>query len=737
MARQIGYAPLRSVLPVRLRDGYGRDRAPAVLDALVIENDAAAGHRPARSRRPAALAGAQAGPAVNCSTATRCSSPRTSRWPVPGSPAASNGTSAPPATAAHTCAPLHAARVPAPDGGEMLRLWEWERLRDLPFQIDFWLPADSDFLYVGVRVRNPHDRTVPAYWWSNIAVPETERTRVLAPADAAWHFDYRRRLSHVPVPAGPPAEPAAGPRRPADMAAARTDITYTTRSEHAADYFFDIPADGRRWITALDGDGRGLVQTSTDRLRGRKLFLWGAGRGGRRWQEWLTEPGTGGYLEIQAGLARTQLEHLPMPAESAFSWLEAYGPLAADPALVHGEDWTAARDEAAGRLEAALPRATVDAAYAAWIAHADADPKEILATGSGWGALETERGRFDLPGTPFAPSTLGEAQKPWLELLLAGVFPRPTAGAAPGPCLVSPEWRDLLESADTYPGNEWFRDYHLGIAQWAAGDRAQAVRSWECSLAAHPSPWTLRALAVAETEDGEPERAARRIPGGVRLPGRDGAQPDRMARRRTGVGGGRSARAGPGGGARAAGRRSRRGRRPHPRPPGRGWHRAPGRSAGSACCGPGSPSPRANRRAPGPCSTRASPSTTCTKATRRSATPGTPSRRPCSPPRAPRPTTTSPSGPAVSTRCPPPTTSACARGHRRPDDDGGMRDRPRRPACAGQPAPALSSAARSPADSSPGRRRSRAKRLAVRRRASLTGVGTPNRRPSRTISPLR
>ena len=60
MARQIGYGQLRSVLPVRLRDGYGRDRAPAELDALVIENDAAARHGPARPRRPAALPRAQA-----------------------------------------------------------------------------------------------------------------------------------------------------------------------------------------------------------------------------------------------------------------------------------------------------------------------------------------------------------------------------------------------------------------------------------------------------------------------------------------------------------------------------------------------------------------------------------------------------------------------------------------------------------------------------------------------------
>ncbi|MBD0737315.1 DUF5107 domain-containing protein [Streptomyces sp. CBMA29] len=493
MARQLGYAPLRSVLPVRVLDGYGRDRAPAALDALVIENDRIratvlpglggrlyslvhkATGRELLYRNPVfqpaafALAGAWFSGGVE--------------WNLGAT-----------GHAAHTCAPLHAARVPAPDGGEMLRLWEWERLRDLPFQIDMWLPADSDFLYVGIRVRNPHERTVPAYWWSNIAVPETDRTRVLAPADAAWHFGYSRTLSHVPVPAPDGA----------------TDITYTTRSEHAADYFFDVADTDRRWITALDGEGHGLVQTSTDLLRGRKLFLWGHGRGGRRWQEWLTEPGTGGYLEIQAGLARTQLEHIPMAADSEFSWLEAYGPLAADPALVHGDDWTAARAEAGGRLEAALPRATVDAAYTAWLAHADTDPKDLLATGSGWGALESERGHFHLPGTPFPATTLGDPQKPWLELLLAGIFPRPAADAPPGPALVSPEWRELLEAADTYPGNEWFRDYYLGIAQWAAGDRAQAVRSWERSVAAHPSPWGLRALAVAEADAGQTDRAADR-----------------------------------------------------------------------------------------------------------------------------------------------------------------------------------------------------------------------------------
>ncbi|MEU5316574.1 DUF5107 domain-containing protein [Streptomyces sp. NPDC021056] len=472
MARQIGYEPLRSLLPVRLRDGYERVREPRGIDALVIENDrlratvlpglggriASLLHKPSDREllyrnpvfQPAAFAlnGAWFSGGIE--------------WNI--------------GATGHTtlaCAPLHAARVPAPDGGEMLRLWEWERLRDLPFQVDLWLPDGSDFLYVGVRVRNPHEKPVPTYWWSNIAVPE--RRRILAPAREAWCFGYERRLRTVPVPS----------------------YEEIRQLPHAADYFYDLPDARRRWIAALDEDGHGLVQTSTDALRGRKLFVWGAGPGGRRWQEWLTEPGTEGYCEIQAGLARTQLEHVRLDPESEVSWLEAYGPL-------HSP---ARAEEAEERLEAVLPRAGVDAAYAAWKPHADTAPGEILATGSGWGALEVLCADLKLPGTPFDDSTLGEAQEPWLELLRAGVLPEPRTVRPPGGTLVAPHWRDLLETAPAGPHTE----YHLGVAQWHAGDRAQAVRSWERALELAPSVWPLlRCLAVSDQEVGNRERAADR-----------------------------------------------------------------------------------------------------------------------------------------------------------------------------------------------------------------------------------
>jgi tetratricopeptide (TPR) repeat protein len=281
------------------------------------------------------------------------------------------------------------------------------------------------------------------------------------------------------------------------------DRSYPLNSPYAADYFYELPDGRRRWIAALDADGHGLVQTSTDVLRGRKLFVWGTGSGGRRWQEWLTEPGTGGYCEIQAGLARTQLEHVRLEPESEVSWLEAYGPLDAQ---AQGE-WSTVVDGAEARLETALPRAEFDAAYAAWKPCADTEPGEILATGSGWGALEVLRTDWKLPGTPFEESLLGEAQAPWAELLRSGVLPEPRRVRPPGETLVASHWRDMLETAPATPLTE----YHLGVAQWHAGDRAQAVRSWERALELAPSLWPLlRCLAVADQEAGNHERAADR-----------------------------------------------------------------------------------------------------------------------------------------------------------------------------------------------------------------------------------
>ena len=321
MRHNVGYGRVRSVLPYLVQDGYGRDRRPAEHKVAVLENDVLRAtflldlggrlwslvHKPTGREllyrnpvfQPAnlALRNAWFAGGVEWNIGTIGHSPT-------------------------TCEPLHAARVLQPDGTPVLRMYEFERLREVVFQVDAWLPEGSPVLLVHVRIVNPNDVETPMYWWSNVAVPQADDVRVLAPADEAWQFAYDSPLRRVPIPV-----------------LDGQDRTYTTRAAEAADYFFAIADDQRRWVAALDGRGTGLVQTSTDRLRGRKLFLWGKSPGGDHWQEWLAQPGQE-YLEIQAGLARTQLEHLPMPARASWSWVEAYGLLQSDAAAVHGDDWS-------------------------------------------------------------------------------------------------------------------------------------------------------------------------------------------------------------------------------------------------------------------------------------------------------------------------------------------------------------------------------------------------------------
>lgn len=485
MRRNMAYGQLPTVLPHLLQDGYGRDRVPTELRTAVVENDVLRaeflldyGGRLWSLRHKAtgrellyrnevlqpgnlALRNAWFAGGVEWNIGTKGHSPT-------------------------TCAPLHAVRVLRPDGTPVLRMYEYERMRQLVFQIDAYLPDGASALMVHVRVVNPNDAEVPMYWWSNIAVPEAEDVRVVAPAEQSWYYSYDATMQLI----GAPEHRGA-------------DYSYSTRSQGGADYFYQLPDAERRWIAALDGDGRGLVQTSTDRLRGRKLFVWGTGPGSAHWQQWLS-PAGGRYVEIQAGLARTQQEHLPMPGRASWSWIEAYGLLEADPALVHGPDWGAARSATADALERLVPRADLDAELAAVAGWIDSAPVQALHQGSGWGALERRLRSAQgddsllLPGLPFGDETLGEQQQPWLRLLDTGRLPAGPPSCAPSSYQVHERWRTLLKAAE-----DWAGLLHLGFAHFHAGDPAAARTAWSRSAATEPNAWALRALAVLDLAEGD------------------------------------------------------------------------------------------------------------------------------------------------------------------------------------------------------------------------------------------
>ncbi|MEU4193387.1 DUF5107 domain-containing protein [Kribbella sp. NPDC026611] len=487
----IRYGGLRSTLPCLDQDGYDRTLVETVLAALVLENDhLRATILPGLGGRLYSLLHKASGQELLYKNPIFQPANLALRnawfaggveWNV-GSTGHWTG----------TCAPMHAARVEGPDGSPILRLWELERTRNLITQLDFWLPADSEFLYVGVRLQNPSDVEVPAYWWSNMAVEQTPETRVLVPADQAWRFGYGNRLDLVDVPLHE-----------------GDDLTYPMRHRRAVDFFFEPLAGERPWIAAVDRTGGGLVQASTSRLRGRKLFVWGEGDGGRRWQEWLGLRGHG-YAEIQAGLARTQMEHLRMPASTSWHWMEAYGRLQLDAEIAHSQDWKTAR--AAGAEAAGPLLDQLAAREAAWLGAAgerlaagpgvvDVEPGERLAVGSGWGALELARTGWAVSaGTPFAPDTMTSRERAWLPLLDGRL---PAEDAVPDGTLVA--WRELLEAAD----DNWLVWYHRGVARHYHGDLAGAVDAWQRS---GENAWALRNLGVVTGELAYYERAVALLP---------------------------------------------------------------------------------------------------------------------------------------------------------------------------------------------------------------------------------
>ena len=71
---------------------------------------------------------------------------------------------------ATTSRPVFAGSVRS-SRGAALRIWEWERTRDLAFSVDLLMPADRPLLLAFVRVRNPDPEAKPLYWWANIAAP--------------------------------------------------------------------------------------------------------------------------------------------------------------------------------------------------------------------------------------------------------------------------------------------------------------------------------------------------------------------------------------------------------------------------------------------------------------------------------------------------------------------------------------------------------------------------------------
>lgn len=386
---------------------------------------------------------------------------------------------------------IYTARLEDESGLPVLRMYEYERIRKITYQMDFWLEEHSAFLHCRMSVSNQTGQVIPMYWWSNISAPEYEGGRVIAPAKDAY-TSLGDGVRKFPAPF-----------------AGDIDVSFYKNIPNQIDYFFNIPEDAPKYIANLDKNGYGLLHMSTSRLKGRKLFSWGNNEGSDNWQHFLTEH-AGRYVEIQAGLAKTQYGCIPMPPRTEWEWLELYGPIKTSPETASAPYTEAESDVRAVvqlNFQKLRPEQTLNDTKTL------AEKKgTLLYSGSGYAALENAIREFN--GEPGLSrhlefSALSGGCKELAEFLKTGIFPEYPVTDAPRDFLADDALHDrLAETIETTNKNNWYAWYQLGISYYTRGD---AGRAKECLLVSNgiaENPWALHALAVSALQSGNEKPAA-------------------------------------------------------------------------------------------------------------------------------------------------------------------------------------------------------------------------------------
>ncbi len=334
---------------------------------------------------------------------------------------------------------------------------------------------------------NPDPEPKPLYYWTNVAVPETDDTRVLTTADHAWRTHDDGTLRRVAVP------------HPDDEL---VDVSYPGRAAHAADYFFDVTGRTGAHLVAVEPDGRGFSQTSTSELTGRKLFHWGRCPAG--------DAGRSGWAA--AGTPRSRPGAAPPSSSTTGSTATRpwRGPSRSVPST---STRTRASRNTPWRLgtgpDAVLAAALLDRLRRRHVGRpvevADTPVDETLSVGSGRGAVELRlrAGQASFPaGLPFPDVDDDSRTARALVTANWAALDRPRRVRCIPP--VSDRWRDLLEEADGH----WWVDYARAVNAHLRGDASTATQAYRDCLEVREHPAALRGLALLEADAGRYEAAA-------------------------------------------------------------------------------------------------------------------------------------------------------------------------------------------------------------------------------------
>ncbi len=403
-----------------------------------------------------------------------------------------------------TCSNVFFAKI-TPDNAEpFLRMYDYERQKGIFWSIDFHLPDGTDALCAHVRIVNDEPFEKPMYWWTNTACIETDNCRVFSESadviyqdwvkytDESGKTKYRANgFGHAKMPFYTDET---------GFNHIEYDASYPKRCPRSCEYFFQNDADLTvPWEAVGYEDGFMFFEKSTQPLRFRKMFCWGNGRGGRFWCDFLSEPGKGDYVELQAGIAPTQVHGASIAASSEIRFTQAFSCARVDEASMLYGDW----DESKKTVHETVSGVLSDAELlsldkrASELSKADAG-FEILFDGTGWGALERIRRNMqgaDIPsGFCFPNSTMTSEQSQWLSLLKTGKLENANAESF----MVNDDWRSALENDSSDAAK-----LLLGILHMENGRTEEAEKAWHAVSDKRFMPMALRNLSQAALGRGD------------------------------------------------------------------------------------------------------------------------------------------------------------------------------------------------------------------------------------------
>ncbi|MCP4402361.1 MAG: DUF5107 domain-containing protein [bacterium] len=388
-----------------------------------------------------------------------------------------------------TCSPVFAAIVET-EHGQILRLYEFDRIREATWQVDLFVPKNEARVWVHVKIINPNSHAVRCYWWTNMTTILQPETRVFSPAD--YGIEHVLPDNHL--------EPFEFPH------AHDFDGSYPANYPYSASVFFRKSDLRYPWIAAVHTDNRGLFHTSTNELRGRKLFVFSNRPGGQHWMDFLSLPGQGKYIELQAGVMPTQDQEFVLEAGQSLEWTECLAPLELDVAIARIPDY----QQACRGVEAVIKEQVSDDVLQQkddWLrGQTDIPVHSLLHRGSAWGMLHEKLiGRTISPGLAF--ETTPAVEHLWAELLESGTFSKSTLRQFPTSWAVSDTWLAALEQSVTRHGATWLHEVLLGVIALDGEQIPKARKHFESSQQLCLNYLASRHLALIHQQDGDEDAA--------------------------------------------------------------------------------------------------------------------------------------------------------------------------------------------------------------------------------------